>query len=314
MKKNIMFAMLIFFFPLIAFADSVNLTCPDEIANGSEITCEIRGNSNLVITDLEMRINYSSGLSFVSFTKDSVWQGDNDDVNVQFYSQNGSTGNFKIGTLKLKHNSGTSNTVSVTAITFYPVKGDNIVVPTASKTISVKQVTNNIPSQDNTNNKTNNTVNNNNSGSNNTTSNAGIVTADNNSTVNNDNDEDSPVTNIVVDGYNLNFDPHVYSYTLEIGNEDSLSITPILDDNGDTFEIIGNESLDNGSTIRVEVATADDDLIVYTINILKNVVTTGTENKKNYSLYFIIVIAVLLIVNVLRLLLKNKQPKGNDEV
>lgn len=100
--------------------------------------------------------------------------------------------------------------------------------------------------------------------------------------------------NITIDGYNLNFDPEVKNYQLQIGGESELEINV----NKEKYTINGNKKLKNGSIITITVN--DKEKVTYVINIKK---------KDNYTIYFIAAISVLLLVNLIRIFIKNKKKR-----
>lgn len=99
---------------------------------------------------------------------------------------------------------------------------------------------------------------------------------------------------ITVQGYQLNFDSKVKDYTLKIGNESSLTFDINLDKK--KYTINGNRDLKNGSIITITIN--DKDKTQYIINIKK---------KETYTIPFIIIISVLLLLNIIRMLIKNKK-------
>ena len=101
---------------------------------------------------------------------------------------------------------------------------------------------------------------------------------------------------INVEGYDLNFDENIYSYTLKIKNEKSLKITSNVKD----ISIKGNDKLENGSLITITVFN-DDGSKTYNIKI---------EKSKSYVYIFISIISLLLIINIIRIVLKKK--KNNE--
>ena len=100
--------------------------------------------------------------------------------------------------------------------------------------------------------------------------------------------------NITVEGYNLNFNPEIKNYTLKIGNENELKINTNV--SKDKVTINGNQKLKNGSIITVTIT--DEEKTTYVINIKK---------KENYAIYFIAIISVLLLINLIRIIIKNKK-------
>lgn len=101
---------------------------------------------------------------------------------------------------------------------------------------------------------------------------------------------------ITIAGYNLNFDSSVKDYTLVIGNETSLDIKV----NRDAKKVIigGNRDLQNGSIITITIN--EKPKTTYVINIRK---------KQSNLIYFIVIITVLLLINIIRILIKNKKKK-----
>lgn len=100
--------------------------------------------------------------------------------------------------------------------------------------------------------------------------------------------------NITVEGYNLNFDPDVKNYTLTIDNENTLTINTNVSE--DKVIINGNQNLKNGSIITITVV--DGETLTYIINI---------KQKQNYTIYFIAIISVLILINLIRIIIQNKK-------
>ena len=100
--------------------------------------------------------------------------------------------------------------------------------------------------------------------------------------------------NITIDGYNLNFDPSIKNYKLKIGSENQLKINV----NKEKYTVNGNQKLKDGSIITITVN--EEEKVTYVINIKK---------KTNYTIYFIIVISLLLLLNLIRMLVKSKKKK-----
>lgn len=100
--------------------------------------------------------------------------------------------------------------------------------------------------------------------------------------------------NITIEGYKLNFDPKVKDYSLEIGNENELTIKTNIEK--DKVIINGNKNLKNGSIITITIT--EDEKTTYIINIKK---------KGNYTIIFIAIISILLLLNLVRIIIKNKK-------
>ncbi len=101
---------------------------------------------------------------------------------------------------------------------------------------------------------------------------------------------------ITIEGYHLNFDPNKKDYSLAIGNETSLVIKTNIESN--KVIINGNKDLKNGSIITITIK--EEEAKTYIINISK---------KEDYLLYFIAIISILLLINIIRIVVKNKKSK-----
>lgn len=102
--------------------------------------------------------------------------------------------------------------------------------------------------------------------------------------------------NITVEGYDLNFDENVKNYTLTIKDENELKIHTNVSE--DEVIINGNKNLKNGSIITITINNEEPS--TYVINIKK---------QGNYTIYFIIIICILLLLNLVRIMIKNKKKK-----
>ena len=101
---------------------------------------------------------------------------------------------------------------------------------------------------------------------------------------------------ISIEGYDLNFDPDKKNYDLKIGNESELNISTNIE--YEKINIKGNRKLKDGSIITITVE--DEEKITYVINIKKD---------KNFTILFIAIISVLLLLNLIRIFIKNKKNK-----
>lgn len=101
---------------------------------------------------------------------------------------------------------------------------------------------------------------------------------------------------IKVKGYDLKFDPEKYEYSLLIGSETSLDFDINVDSSDIT--ISGNKNLKNDSVITI---TIKGNKKPYVITIKK---------KESYTIYFIGIISFLLMINIIRMLIKDKKKKA----
>jgi uncharacterized protein YjdB len=101
---------------------------------------------------------------------------------------------------------------------------------------------------------------------------------------------------ISIENYDLKFSPETKNYTLEIGNEKQITINTNI--SKDKVTINGNQNLKNGSIITITIN--EDEKVTYVINIKK---------KENYTIIFIAIISFLLLLNLIRIMIKNKKKK-----
>lgn len=303
-KKMLVVYLLMLLIPINrVYADSISISCPNEVEKNSEFSCQLMGNASTEITSFEASLTLEGEIKLINFTADrDVWVSgrENDELDkISAFGGNNTQGNFNIGTLKFKNN-GSSNIITIDNIIFYDTNYKPIVINTISSKVNVKE------ENTSTGNTTNDNSGNGNSGSN-TSDNKNNSDVDNgDNTSNSDTDKGYYLSNIEIKGYEIDFSRDVYEYTLKIGNEDVLDITPVLEDNNSSYIISGNDKLVNGSVINIRVITEDNDEKVYTINILKDKEIEVAKNN-NYKYIFIVIIGVLLIINIVRLLRRRKR-------
>ena len=93
------------------------------------------------------------------------------------------------------------------------------------------------------------------------------------------------VKNIKVEGYNLGFNENKHSYKLKIKNTEKLNITCDLANNNYKYEIVGNNNLENGSIIYINIYKDNKKISSYNIAIEKedNSSPTNTDNTDDNS-------------------------------
>lgn len=113
------------------------------------------------------------------------------------------------------------------------------------------------------------------------------------------------LSSLVIGGYNINFSPDNFVYTLEIDSKiSSLNIDAQVEDDLEK-EVIGNENLKNGSQIKIIVTNPlNDTSSTYIINIVKGI----------NSLYIYLAIGgiVLVILIILLIIVVKKGKKGSS--
>lgn len=115
------------------------------------------------------------------------------------------------------------------------------------------------------------------------------------------------IKNIKIRGYNLNFKSNSKTFYLNIDEEDTeLDITVTLNDENSSYEIEGNENLEDGSVIRITVTAEDGSSDTYRIIIEKN--------NTNYTPIIIGLIAIVIIITiVVFIIIKKKKNKDNKK-
>ena len=267
MKNKIVFAVLILLFPITIYASEIKLDCPKEIASKSEFTCQIKGKTDMLITGISAKVKANQSAELISVITDKKWQGDGKDGDIKIFIDPEITGEFDIGTIKLKTN-GKNNNISIDSIIFYDDK---------VKSHKIESVSVNIP--------VNNEI--------------------------KENDQTSISSNYLVDleieDHDLSFSKQNNEYEIKIGNENKLNINPVLEDESATYEILGNKNLKNGSKVKINVIAEDGSKSTYILNIVKDGV-----NKK-LTLTFAIIIFVLVTVNLIRLVFKQRNRGKKNE-
>ena len=125
--------------------------------------------------------------------------------------------------------------------------------------------------------------------------------------------EDNYLSNIVIDGYIINFNRNVFNYNLNIKNEDSLLITPKLEKDTSTYTIVGNSKLENNSKILIKVSDEIGSTREYSITIHKQELNLndafGIELKWIILIVEAVTIIVLLLYIIFRGSNKPRKPK-----
>lgn len=102
------------------------------------------------------------------------------------------------------------------------------------------------------------------------------------------------INNIIVKGYELNFDGISKTYHLKIKEKtEKLNITLELEDEKSTYEITGNSNLKDGSVIKIKVTAEDKTEETYRIIIEK------IQKKEKQSIVPFIIAGILLIAIII---------------
>lgn len=95
------------------------------------------------------------------------------------------------------------------------------------------------------------------------------------------------IETIKIKNYDLKFDYSKEDYKLVIKNEEKLYIEVIMEDSSSSYQIIGNENLEDGSVITIKTFAPDGSAKEYTITI----------TKSSYAIYYI-VFAIMLVLAI----------------
>ena len=117
----------------------------------------------------------------------------------------------------------------------------------------------------------------------------------------------SYLKSITIEGYNIDFKKNVYSYTLEINDEETLNINAVAEDENAKVRIVGNNNLNNNNVIKIIVTAEDKSVSTYSITVSK-------EKSINYLLITVIIETVVIIGIILFLVLRKKKSDVNEEV
>lgn len=110
------------------------------------------------------------------------------------------------------------------------------------------------------------------------------------------------IKELIIEGYEIDFDKTVLEYNLKIDDEKSLDIEVVMDDETSSYTIEGNKKLKNGSIIKINTKSLDGSTKTYTIEI----------EKETVSIILIIAILIVGIVAglIVFLIINNKKDKN----
>ncbi len=111
------------------------------------------------------------------------------------------------------------------------------------------------------------------------------------------------LSSLTIENHQLNFDPSITEYTVEIGKESVLNIAPITESEYAHVTILGNSNLSSGDTVTVRVTAEDGSTKDYIITV------KHSFNVMDYWVYIVIVLLIVLLMLIL-MISKNKKKKG----
>ncbi len=125
-------------------------------------------------------------------------------------------------------------------------------------------------------------------------------------------DTDCDINTLEVEGYDIKFDPNVLEYKLKIKDEYSLKINIELVNTESKYTIKGNQNLQNGSNIIIEVRNGVKTK-KYTITIEKDVVAVVKKKTSPLLIVGLVVLGLGIIGLIVFLIIKNKKKKNKEE-
>lgn len=129
---------------------------------------------------------------------------------------------------------------------------------------------------------------------------------------------DNYLSNIVVAGYNIEFNKNIFNYYLDITNEDFLNIVATTENNDATYKVLGNSALKQGSKITIQVSDKEGSTREYYINIKSKSSDITFMDDFDYKWIILIIEFILIIILILVIIFRNtnkpKRPKKPKNV
>lgn len=125
-------------------------------------------------------------------------------------------------------------------------------------------------------------------------------------------DTDCDINTLEVEGYDIKFDPNVLEYKLKIKDEYSLKINIELVNTESKYTIKGNQNLQNGSNIIIEVRNGAKTK-KYTITIEKDIVPVVKKKTSPLLIISLVVLGLGIVGLIVFLIIKNKKKKNKEE-
>lgn len=149
MKKKIMFFLGLFLIPFMVSADSVSITCDNDVVKNTTLTCTLRGESSKLVTAVSAKVRTGTNISFSSFERNSVWQGDGEEGKIDLYTADDISGNFVIGNINFNVASvadGNNTSITIDSVYFYDENGKETTIKTINKNIRIAATENRLES------------------------------------------------------------------------------------------------------------------------------------------------------------------------
>lgn len=149
MKKKIMLFLGLFFMPFMVSADSVSIICDNDVVKNTTLTCTLRGESSKLVTAVSAKVRSGANISFSSFERNNVWQGDGNEGKIDLYTAEDISGNFVIGNINFNVASvadGNNTSITIDSVYFYDENGKETTIKTINKNIRIAATENRLES------------------------------------------------------------------------------------------------------------------------------------------------------------------------
>ena len=144
-------------------------------------------------------------------------------------------------------------------------------------------------------------------------------TGNNNVTDTNENNQDDldnvksncNLSDIELSEGSIEFDPNVTEYEVKIKDFKNFKVTPRLENPESSSYVIDKNFTDDGGNVVITVNGSDGDMKVYTIYTQLEDINIKEKSPKdnNYVPIFIVIIAALIIINLIRIIIKVSKKK-----
>ncbi len=130
-----------------------------------------------------------------------------------------------------------------------------------------------------------------------------VIRAEENKVLSNNN----YLSGLLIEKYNISFDPNTFVYDLKIENEESLIIEATPSFENASVTVLGNENLKDGSVITISVTAENGETRNYRININKGDKSNGIPTN-----YFVIGGLFILLIILIIIIIIQKRKKKNE--
>ena len=124
---------------------------------------------------------------------------------------------------------------------------------------------------------------------------------------------DSLIKSLKIKGYEIDFDPHKYEYSVKVKNSvKSLDLTIVLNDKNASYVVNGNSNFKVGeNTVTIVVTAEDGSTSTYTIKVTREELEDDEEEATKSSRPVLIVLTVLVIAGLIYVIFKDDEEEKN---